>query len=112
MLHCQSAGVLRLGTGDCCKHLTALTLSVSCRVTGMRRLPSAPTCANSILQYVNCCLHAQPAALLGPNLAGGSSGPGCCTLQDVFKTMDQIKEAGGKITKEAGALPGLGASPV
>jgi lactoylglutathione lyase len=27
---------------------------------------------------------------------------------DVFKTMDQIKAAGGKITKEAGALPGLG----
>jgi hypothetical protein len=31
-----------------------------------------------------------------------------CAPQDVFKTMDQIKAAGGKITKEAGALPGLG----
>ena len=26
----------------------------------------------------------------------------------MYKTQDQIKAAGGKITKEAGALPGLG----
>ncbi len=32
-------------------------------------------------------------------------------LQDVYKTQEQIKAAGGKITKEAGPLPGLGAPP-
>jgi lactoylglutathione lyase len=30
------------------------------------------------------------------------------STKDVFKTQDQIRAAGGKITKEAGALPGLG----
>lgn len=30
-------------------------------------------------------------------------------VQDVYKTQEQIEAAGGKITKQAGPLPGLGA---
>ena len=30
------------------------------------------------------------------------------SAQDVFKTQAQIEAAGGKITREAGAIPGLG----
>ncbi len=29
-------------------------------------------------------------------------------MQDVYKTAEQIKAAGGKVTKEPGAIPGLG----
>jgi lactoylglutathione lyase len=29
-------------------------------------------------------------------------------MQDVYKSAEQIKAAGGKITREAGPLPGLG----
>jgi hypothetical protein len=51
-------------------------------------------------------LPAQPSAPLAPKPPGPLLP--CPTLQDVYKTAEQIRAAGGTITREPGPVPGIG----